>query len=37
MTIKYYEEMAQQFGGPDRAHFSRFYPIPNVGHCLGNA
>jgi hypothetical protein len=37
MTIKYYEEMAQQFGGLDRAQqFSRFYPIPSVGHCLGN-
>jgi hypothetical protein len=35
-TIKYYEEMAQQFGGLERAQqFSRFYPIPNMGHCSG--
>jgi Tannase and feruloyl esterase len=35
-TIKYYEEMAQQFGGLERAQqFSRFYPIPNMGHCGG--
>jgi feruloyl esterase len=37
-TIKYYEEMAQQFGGVERAqHFSRFYPVPNMGHCSGGA
>jgi hypothetical protein len=35
-TIKYYEEMAQQFGGLERVQqFSRFYPIPNMGHCGG--
>jgi Tannase and feruloyl esterase len=35
-TIKYYEEMAQQFGGVERAQqFSRFYPVPNMGHCSG--
>jgi hypothetical protein len=35
-TIKYYEEMAQQFGGLDQAQqFSRFYPVPNMGHCIG--
>jgi hypothetical protein len=35
-TIKYYEEMAQQFGGLERAQqFSRFYPVPNMGHCSG--
>jgi hypothetical protein len=33
-TIKYYEEMAQQFGGLDQAQqFSRLYPVPNMGHC----
>jgi hypothetical protein len=37
-TIKYYEEMAQEFGGLDTAqHFSRFYPVPNMGHCSGGA
>jgi feruloyl esterase len=37
-TIKYYEEMAQQFAGLERAQqFSRFYPIPNMGHCGGGA
>jgi hypothetical protein len=37
-TIKYYEEMAQQFGGLEQAQqFSRFYPIPNMGHCGGGA
>lgn len=37
-TIKYYEEMAQQFGDLERAqHFSRFYPVPNMGHCSGGA
>jgi feruloyl esterase len=35
MTIKYYEEMAQRFGGLEQAQqFSRFYPVPNMGHCL---
>jgi hypothetical protein len=35
-TIKYYEEMARQFGGLERVQqFSRFYPIPNMGHCGG--
>ena len=35
-TIKYYEEMAQQFGGLGPAQqFSRFYPVPNMGHCSG--
>jgi feruloyl esterase len=33
-TIKYYEEMGQRFGGLERAQqFSRFYPVPNMGHC----
>ena len=37
-TIKYYEEMADQFGGLDRAQrFSRFYPVPNMDHCTGGA
>jgi feruloyl esterase len=37
-NIKYYEEMAQQFGGLERVQqFSRFYPIPNMGHCRGGA
>jgi Tannase and feruloyl esterase len=37
-TIKYYEEMAQRFGGVERAQqFSRFYPVPNMGHCSGGA
>jgi feruloyl esterase len=37
-TIKYYEEMAEQFGGLERAQqFSRFYPVPNMGHCAGGA
>jgi len=35
-TIKYYEEMARQFGGLAQAqNFSRFYPVPNMGHCSG--
>jgi hypothetical protein len=35
-TIKYYEQMAQQFGGLEQAQqFSRFYPVPNMGHCSG--
>jgi hypothetical protein len=34
--VEYYEEMAQQFGGLGPAQqFSRFYPVPNKGHCLG--
>ncbi len=37
-TIKYYEEMAEQFGGLQKAQeFSRFYPVPNMGHCSGGA
>ncbi|HLK80969.1 MAG TPA: tannase/feruloyl esterase family alpha/beta hydrolase [Xanthobacteraceae bacterium] len=37
-TIKYYEDMAQQFGGLERAQqFSRLYPVPNMGHCSGGA
>jgi feruloyl esterase len=37
-TIKYYQEMAQQFGGLDKAqNFSRLYPVPNMGHCAGGA
>jgi Tannase and feruloyl esterase len=33
-NINYYEEMAQQFGGLGPAQqFSRFYPVPNMGHC----
>ena len=35
-TIRYYQEMAQQHGGLDNAQrFSRFYPVPNMGHCTG--
>jgi feruloyl esterase len=35
-TVKYYEEMAQQMGGLQQAqNFSRFYPVPNMGHCSG--
>jgi feruloyl esterase len=35
-TIKYYQEMAEEFGGLEQAqNFSRFYPIPNMGHCNG--
>jgi hypothetical protein len=35
-TITYYEEMAQQFGGLGPAQqFSRFYPVPNMSHCIG--
>jgi hypothetical protein len=35
-NINYYEEMAQQFGGLGPAQqFSRFYPVPNMGHCFG--
>ncbi len=37
-TIKYYREMAEQFGGlKDAQRFSRFYPVPNMGHCAGGA
>jgi hypothetical protein len=37
-TIKYYEEMAEEFGGLHKAqNFSRFYPVPNMGHCSGGA
>jgi feruloyl esterase len=37
-TIKYYEGMAQEFGGLEKAQrFSRFYPVPNMGHCSGGA
>jgi feruloyl esterase len=37
-TIKYYEQMAERFGGLERAQkFSRFYPVPNMGHCSGGA
>jgi Tannase and feruloyl esterase len=37
-TIKYYEQMAEEFGGLERAQsFSRFYPVPNMGHCGGGA
>ncbi len=37
-TIKYYEEMADQFGGVEQAQkFSRLYPVPNMGHCGGGA
>jgi Tannase and feruloyl esterase len=37
-TIKYYNEMAQQFGGLEAAQsFSRFYPVPNLDHCTGGA
>jgi Tannase and feruloyl esterase len=34
--IKYYEDMAQRFGGLEQAQqFSRLYPIPNMGRCAG--
>jgi feruloyl esterase len=37
-TVLYYEEMAARFGGVERAQkFSRFYPVPNMGHCSGGA
>lgn len=37
-TILYYQQMAQQFGGLDRAqNFSRFYGVPNMDHCTGGA
>jgi Tannase and feruloyl esterase len=35
-TINYYNDMAEQHGGLEAAqNFSRFYPIPNMGHCGG--
>jgi len=35
-TINYYKELAAQHGGLEgAAEFSRFYPIPNMGHCSG--
>jgi len=35
-TINYYNELAAQNGGfQGAAKFSRFYPIPNMGHCAG--
>ncbi len=35
-TIRYYQDMAEQHGGLDKAQrFSRFYPVPNMGHCSG--
>jgi hypothetical protein len=35
-TIHYYNELAAQNGGlQGAAAFSRFYPIPNMGHCTG--
>ncbi|MBO0750701.1 MAG: tannase/feruloyl esterase family alpha/beta hydrolase, partial [Bradyrhizobiaceae bacterium] len=37
-TIRYYQDMAGQHGGLDKAQgFSRFYPVPNMGHCSGGA
>lgn len=37
-TIRYYQQMADQFGGFDRAqNFSRFYTVPNMDHCTGGA
>ena len=37
-TIQYYNQMAQQFGGLQKAqNFSRFYPVPNLDHCTGGA
>ncbi len=34
-TINYYNELAAQHGGlRGAAEFSRFYPIPNMGHCV---
>ena len=37
-TTLYYNEMAQRFGGLQAAqNFSRFYPVPNMGHCSGGA
>jgi Tannase and feruloyl esterase len=35
-TTVYYEEMSQKFGGLQAAQgFSRYYQIPNMGHCSG--
>jgi feruloyl esterase len=35
-TQLYYQQMARQFGGLQRAqNFSRFYPVPNMDHCTG--
>jgi pimeloyl-ACP methyl ester carboxylesterase len=35
-TIHYYDELAGRHGGlRGAAKFSRFYPIPNMGHCGG--
>jgi pimeloyl-ACP methyl ester carboxylesterase len=35
-TINYYNELAAQHGGlQGAAKFSRFYPVPNMGHCGG--
>ena len=37
-TELYYQQMANQFGGFQAAqNFSRFYAIPNMGHCNGGA
>jgi feruloyl esterase len=37
-TTLYYNEMAQQHGGVQAAQrFSRFYGVPNMGHCQGGA
>ncbi len=37
-TTLYYQEMAQGFGGLQAAQrFSRYYQIPNMGHCGGGA
>ena len=37
-TLLYYKQMAEKFGGIDRAqNFSRFYPVPNMDHCTGGA
>ncbi len=35
-TTLYYNEMANRYGGLDAAQkFSRYYPIPGMGHCSG--
>jgi feruloyl esterase len=37
-TQLYYQQMADRFGGLEAAqNFSRFYPVPNMGHCTGGA
>jgi hypothetical protein len=37
-TTLYYNEMSQRYGGHDAAqNFSRYYQIPNMGHCSGGA